>query len=271
MRNHVLLLLVATSLVTLAATADAKESRPEASKSDAPDHTVALVSPTAPLPESGAPVESKRAAPETTQSPAEKDESSTGPIFDFGLGMRFVQGALSKRTESFNAYGITLGLRGAYYFTSHLGAIAGIEGSVGYVGKGCVGGEAAPTCGAYSIKLPLTLQHAFESWSRGPYVEGGLSFFNVQVLSGRSTEGVTESITMLSPVDATLGAGYRFALHPAAKPESGRGVFDLSLRGDIGQYTSASVSVGDASVDASIASGNRAFHAALSLSIATRF
>jgi hypothetical protein len=282
---------VALSLVTFAVTADAKPLRTTKKKTaqpraavvvaaserlpqlpaPAPAPTVALASA---APPAGAAGTVKPAADRPETAPRTKIESPTGATFEVGAGMRFMSGAMSKDADGVNAFGGVLALRGGYYFTRHLGVLAGVEGSYGYMGKGCVSVEDShgrePICVAYSVKVPLVAQYAFVNRSRGVYLEGGLSLLNVQVFTAHPTVDSTESLTMFSPVDLSLGAGYRFDVAPLGT-DGTRSILDMSLRADVGQFTSGSVSYADRSASRTVAPDDRAFHVALTLNVARRF
>ncbi len=274
MRKSVLL--VAASVLTFAATVHAKppvtatRSSFATSKESLPPLPPPATPTPSPLPPTPSPAAAK-ASPETP--PAARrgyEESPTGPTFDFGMGGRFIQGALSQESSSFNAFGFAMRFRGGYYMTRHIGLLAGLEGSFGFLGKGCTGGRDA-TCAAFSVSLPVTAQYAFASRTRGAYVEGGLSFLNVQLFTAHPTSSETQVVTMFSPVDLTLGAGYRIDIAPEPKAGQTGAVIELSLRADIGQYWSGSFRDGAGSASGSVAPGDRAFHVAATLNAARRF
>lgn len=189
--------------------------------------------------------------------------SPTGALFDLGAGAMYTGGQIAKDAK-LGALEVVFAFRGGYYFTQHVGLVGGVELGFGNLTTGCedAHGKESDKCGAFSAKLPVVVQYAFENKHRGVYVEGGVSALHVHGLTA------TDQLAMFfSPADLSLGLGMRvpYAVDPKAKA----GTLELRFRGEAGMFTMGSFRDGDASVSGDVT--EKSLHYGLTLSLARQF
>lgn len=193
--------------------------------------------------------------------------------FDVGAGARFLQGAPAKGVDDLSAYGVALGGHAGYYFTRHLGVLAGAEVSLGATGKGCVAvNDSGKGCGSMSLKLPVVLQYAITDRRHGAFFEAGASLINYHVFTATPAPDAFQSVELFSPVDLALGAGYRMG----GSISNTKLPIEITLRTDIGQYTSITETLKLKSTEVASGykffdAGDRAFHVAVVLGAAVVF
>ena len=197
-------------------------------------------------------------SPDRAQHDPKAAPAPTGFELSLGTSARFLQGATARGASDFNALGIGVAVAGHYYVSRHVGLAGGIDIGVGSVMKGCNATD-DDSCDEAGLSVPLVVEYAVEGRTHGPYVTAGVSLANVEWLHSDA-----QSYRLFSPIDGTLGAGYRF---DEALFANGRTGFDLGFRATAGRYTSVS----DGTTTASLDSSQRAFHVAVTTTMAVRF
>jgi len=152
--------------------------------------------------------------------------------------------------------GVTFELRLGYYATPHFGILTGVRASYGHEVLRC------SECNAgYSTQVPVILQFA-EDRTHGVYGELGLGL--ATNYSGPAGGGATYSFS--SPVEAKLGAGYRFAGAHGARPAT---TADLNVGVDVGSIGSAELKTKSGSVVSD--DGDEPTHVVVALSLLVHF
>ena len=152
--------------------------------------------------------------------------------------------------------GVAFELRLGYYATPRFGILTGVRASYGHEVLGCAGCNAG-----YSTQVPVILQFA-EDRTHGVYGELGLGF--ATNYSGPAGGGATYSFS--SPVEAKVGAGYRFAGAHSARPAT---TADLNVGVDVGSIGSAELKTKSGSVVSD--DGDEPTHVVVALSLLLHF
>jgi hypothetical protein len=190
-------------------------------------------------------------------APEGKEELGPGVHFSFGTDVAVLAGAIAQGWTGTGAYAL-LSIRAGYYFTDHLGLIAGVQAGTGGLLDGC----GSSTCSnAVAFQFPLLAQWAFDSRSHGPYVEGGIALAPTYIASTQDGDGQSPAALRFdSPLDLKLGVGYRW--------RAPHGAFELRAELDVGRFTYASANTAEGFASADIPSNQQAFHGTGSLGFA---
>lgn len=216
----------------------------------APAATSAVVSP----PQKDAP-----AAPATQ----ELTPAGRGFVFAVTSGIDVLTGEIGKGVDVGAAF-VSVDVKAGYFFTPHLGFVAGVRGGYGMTWEGC------KECSALSVQLPVMAQYAFGDRRHGAYVDGGLALFSTYA-AGNAQPGKAETLSMATPFDVKLGLGYRVGGKPTHENASPRSSLDMRLGLDVGKFASLAYGNAAGDVDGDIAKERQAFHYVIGLSAGTSF
>jgi len=210
--------------------------------------------------------------PETAPA-APKELPAAGSNFEFNAGMRYLGGGIA-RGVTLGTFEATFAFHGGYYFTPHFGVMTGIEIGTGFMTTGCVKpdtGKDSTECAAFSARVPLVAQYAFDRRAVGPYLQGGLIGGNIQLLTANPSANTSQSLFLVSPVDLSLGGGIRIPLKmddPKLPPRT----LDFNLRADAGQFMYGSYkSTNSAANGGEIPTDRRAFHIGVMIAAGTQW
>ncbi len=210
------------------------------------------------------------AAPAAAEKPAAAAEapSPTGVVVEWAFAAKFLGGKIAQGVDA-GAMELGASLRLGAFVTRHVGLFAGVEGAYGYWVADCKDsdGHDSTACSSFSLELPVVAEYAFEGRRRGGYVEGGAALFHYRGAVAHPDAQTTQSITMMSPVDLRLAAGWRIPVGVDAKnPESFR-PFDLKLTFDVGEFKSLSVNGQDVDIPSEL----QAVHYVVALAVGGQF
>lgn len=218
----------------------------------------------APAPLPAAPVKDAPASAPASETPS----AGTGFLIDLTSGANVMTGRILEGVDA-GAVQFTIGAKAGYYVTPHLGFLAGLQGGYGGMWEGCAG-----TCtNAFSFQVPVLAQYAFGDRTRGAYVDGGVALFSRYMAMNDTKEHpeeASEKLSMTTPFDFKLGAGYRIAQGASADKAASKAI-DMRLGLDIGQFKTISYEVGSAKVDGDIVSEKQALHFVIGLSVGATF
>jgi hypothetical protein len=196
-----------------------------------------------------------------------RPSAGRGFVFSLSAGLGVLTGEIAKRVDVGGAYA-TLEGRAGYFVTPHLGIFAGVQGGYGGLWSGCSG-----TCdNALSFQFPVGMEYAFADRTRGVFVDAGAAVLSTYLASTKAdangTDDSPETLTMSTPFDFKIGAGYRFGPFGSSTKDAKQSI-ELRLGVDFGQFKSVEYKSVLSDVDGDISDSRQAFHYVVGLSVGT--
>lgn len=200
------------------------------------------------------PITSNVAAPIEADKPTTTQFRQTGFVMSFGTGISYLGGDIVKNLALSGALA-TFSFKLGVFVSPHVGIMSGIEGAYGSLFDGC-----ANDCKAYAFRVPLYVEYA-QSRRRGVHLDAGVKLvnaFGAFTDTENKPNAPIETFTMSSPIDYSLGLGYRFA--PSVQERVSGASFDVRLGVDFGQFAKVDYDGGGRSVGGTINDSSRAMH-----------
>jgi hypothetical protein len=160
--------------------------------------------------------------------------------------------------------GSAISLLFGFHATRHVALVLGVRGSFGHDGfSGCDTTSYDPSCGGYSLQVPVLLEYDATDRVRGFFVQGGVGLFTSYHAFGPGT-----TLTVSDTLDYKAQLGWRIPIPGAAGKPSPIGL-EIFGGADFGQFSSAEIQDGDSDVAGSVVAP--AWHYAFEIGVGAHF